>query len=210
MFSKVFVLLFFVFVQASCSFRAKPQEGMSRVVFAYDSLSAMEKTDLPKYVYVFPPLLSNMNGKPVEKLIAVESTNGGISDWRTTSPESVHLRKKISSVLQYQGYEVVSFEDLTSVKRPYSVLVVSTFYTNLTPVRNQQGELLHQASLTLVKGSLFDEKLDPKSKKEIIQVNGSLKIPAGKKFLYPIEKSMSETFSWFGDNCSGSKILDLN
>jgi hypothetical protein len=170
----------------------------------------MEKTDLPKYVYVFPPLLSNMNGKPVEKLIAVESTNGGISDWRTTSPESVHLRKKISSVLQYQGYEVVSFEDLTSVKRPYSVLVVSTFYTNLTPVRNQQGELLHQASLTLVKGSLFDEKLDPKSKKEIIQVNGSLKIPAGKKFLYPIEKSMSETFSWFGDNCSGSKILDLN
>ncbi len=199
-----------MFLLASCALFSEKKKSLRKVVFSYEALSAMDRNEIPRYVYVFPPLKSNVNGKPIEKMVAIPSFRGGIKDWKTTSSFSINLRDIISASLMYHGYEVVTFEDLLSVKKPYSVLTVSTFYSLPVKAKNKEGALTDEVTLVLVKGALFDENLDPKSKKEIIQVNGSLKIPLEKKFPNALEKAIKETFSWFGDHCTGMKYLDFD
>jgi hypothetical protein len=168
----------------------------------------MQPRDIPTYVYVFPPLRSNKGGSPIEKLTAISSDSGSVMDWKTSSAMSMSLKKEIESQLSLGGYTIVSFGDLLTVNRPYSVLVVSTFYTLPYDVKSDSGEITDRANFVLIKGSLFDGNLDPKTKKDIIKVDGVTKIPAGMDFADPINKTMEQAYSWFADNSTGVILLE--
>jgi hypothetical protein len=194
--------------QISCKVGDTPSQDQRRVMFSYEALAAMQPRDIPTYVYVFPPLQSSKGGKPIEKLTAVSSASGSVMGWKTSSALSMSLKPKIESQLTQAGYEVVSFADLLSVKRPYAVLVVSTFYTLPYDVKNDAGEITDRATLVLIKGALFDGNLDPKTKKDIIKVDGVTKIPVGKNFADPVNRTVKQAFSWFADNSSGLVLME--
>jgi hypothetical protein len=194
--------------QISCTAGGKPSQDQRRVMFSYEALAAMQPRDIPTYVYVFPPLQSNNGGKPVEKLTAVSSASGSVIGWNNSSALSMSLKPKIESQLAQAGYEIVSFADLVSVKRPYAVLVVSTFYTLPYDVKNDAGEITDRATLVLIKGALFDGNLDPKTKKDIIKVDGVTKIPVGRNFPDPVNRTVKQAFSWFADNSSGLVLME--
>jgi hypothetical protein len=75
-------------------------------------------------------------------------------------------------------------------------------------VKSDSGETTDRANFVLIKGSLFDGKLDPKTKKDIIKVDGVTKIPAGMDFADPINKTMEQAYSWFADNSTGVILLE--
>lgn len=192
----------------SCSVPSKPAADVKRVTFRYEALASMEPRDIPTYVYVFPPLKSAKGGRPIENLTPVISDAGEVTEWKTTSQQSMRLKSKIENQLAQGGYEVVSFADLLSVRKPYSVLVVSTFYTLSYDVKDEDGQVTDKANLVLIKGSLFDGSLDPKSKKDIIKVDGVTKIPTGKSFPDTINLTVEQAVSWFADNSTGFVFLD--
>ncbi|MEY3394713.1 MAG: hypothetical protein RL346_949 [Verrucomicrobiota bacterium] len=194
--------------QISCTLGEKPHQEQKRVIFSYEALAALQPRDIPAYVYVFPPLRSNKDGKPIETLTTVSSSSGAVVDWKTSSPQSMSLKAKIESRLSQIGYETVSFADLVSVKRPYSVVVISTFYTLPYDVKNDAGEITDRATLVLIKGALFDGNLDPKTKKDIIKVDGVTKIPVGRNLPDPVTHTVEQAFSWFADNSSGLMVTE--
>lgn len=207
---RVIAIFFGVAVlQVSCSVGDKPVPEAKHVVFRYDALAAMQPRDIPTYVYVFPPLRSNKGGAPIEKLTPITSAEGSVTEWKTSSALSMSLKTRIEKSLTVGGYETVSFADLVSVKRSYAVLVVSIFYTLPYDVKNDAGEVTDKATLVLIKGALFDGNLDPKTKKDIIKVDGVTKIPVGKEFPDPIPRTVDQAFSWFADNSTGTILLDL-
>jgi hypothetical protein len=203
-----FFLLALAITHSSCTVGSKPAPRPKSVTFSYDALAAMQPRDIPTYVYVFPPLRSNKGGSPIEKLTAISSDSGSVMDWKTSSAMSMSLKKEIESQLSLGGYTIVSFGDLLTVNRPYSVLVVSTFYTLPYDVKSDSGEITDRANFVLIKGSLFDGNLDPKTKKDIIKVDGVTKIPAGMDFADPINKTMEQAYSWFADNSTGVILLE--
>lgn len=208
---KTAITLLFVVAcsQVSCSLGGKPApEAAKNVTFSYDALASMPPQDIPSFVYVFPPLRSNSGGKPIEKLVPVTSADGTVTDWKTTSALSMSLKTKIEKDLKTGGYQTVSFADLLTVKKSYAVLIVSTFYTLPYDVKNEAGEITDKATLVLIKGALFDGNLDPKSKVDIIKVDGVVKVPLGKEFPDPVTRTMEQAYSWFADNSSGVILLD--
>jgi hypothetical protein len=194
--------------QLSCSVGGKPPEAVKRVTFSYEALASMQPRDIPSFVYVFPPLRSNSSGKPIEQLVPVKSPEGGVSEWKTSSAQSMALKKKIEADLRQGGYETISFGDLLTVQQSYAVLVISTFYTLPYDVKNEAGEVDNKATLVLIKGALFDGNLDPKTKKDIIKVDGVTKIPAGKEFPDPVTRTIEQAYAWFADNSTGLILLD--
>lgn len=194
--------------QLSCSLGGKPPEAVKRVTFSYEALASMQPRDIPSFVYVFPPLRSNSSGKAIEQLVPVKSPEGGVSEWKTSSAQSMALKKKIEADLRKGGYETISFGDLLTVQQSYAVLVISTFYTLPYDVKNEAGEVANKATLVLIKGALFDGNLDPKTKKDIIKVDGVTKVPAGKEFPDPVTRTIEQAYAWFADNSTGLILLD--
>jgi hypothetical protein len=194
--------------QLSCSLGGKPPEAVKRITFSYEALASMQPRDIPSFVYVFPPLRSNSSGKAIEQLVPVKSSEGGVSEWKTSSAQSMALKKKIEADLRKGGYETISFGDLLTVKQSYAVLVISTFYTLPYDVKNEAGEVANKATLVLIKGALFDGNLDPKTKKDIIKVDGVTKVPAGKEFSDPVNRTIEQAYAWFADNSTGLILLD--
>lgn len=207
---KLSITFLFVFscLLASCSLGGKQVESPKRVTFSYDALAAMQPRDIPTYVYIFPPLRSDKGGKPIEKLSPVTSSSGDVTEWKTSSSQSMALKSKIEKQLRIGGYETVSFADLVSVKRSYMVLVVSTFYTLPYDVKNDTGEVTDKATLVLIKGSLFDGNLDPKTRKDIIKVDGVTKVPISREFPDPVTRTVDQAYSWFAENSSGIILLE--
>lgn len=194
--------------QLSCTLGGKKPEAIKRVTFSYEALASMQPRDIPSFVYVFPPLRSNSSGKPIEQLVPVNSPEGGLSEWKTSSAQSMALKKKIEANLRTRGYETIDFGDLLTVQQSYAVLVISTFYTLPYEVKNEAGEVTNKATLVMIKGALFDGNLDPKTKKDIIKVDGVTKVPAGKEFSDPVTRTIEQAYSWFADNSTGVILLD--
>jgi hypothetical protein len=195
--------------QVSCSLGSKPApEAVKHVTFSYEAVASMPPKDIPSIVYVFPPLRSNSGGKPIENLVPITSPEGSVSDWKTSSALSMSLKKKIEKDLKTGGYQTVSFADLLAVKQSYGVLIVSTFYTLPYDVKNDAGEITDKATLVLIKGALFDGNLDPKTKIDIINVDGLTKVPVGKEFPDPVTRTLEQAYSWFAGNSSGVTLLD--
>jgi hypothetical protein len=194
--------------QLSCSLGGKPPEAVKRITFSYEALASMQPRDIPSFVYVFPPLRSDSSGKAIEQLVPVKSPEGGVSEWKTSSAQSMALKKKIEADLRKGGYETISFGDLLTVQQSYAVLVISTFYTLPYDVKNEAGEVANKATLVLIKGALFDGNLDPKTKKDIIKVDGVTKVPAGKEFPDPVTRTIEQAYAWFADNSTGHILLD--
>jgi hypothetical protein len=175
-------------------------------VFTYNAISA--QGSIPGKVYIFPPLRSNKKGVPIEKLSPVKDAEGNVSDWKASSETSNRLHSKLRTQLSANGYDIIAFSDLVRVQDPYSVLVLSSFYSPPAPTETKEGEQAYKACLVMLKGSLFDLELNPATKKDVIQHDGLMKYPAENEMTDPIGKSLSVLFGKVGDNEEGYIYLE--
>lgn len=194
----------------SC-FPAEQKAPEYRTTFSYEALSSLSPKDIPSFVYVFPPLRSAKGGKPIEKLEPIMSESGRVSDWKTSSAQSMAMGNDIKGYLKTGGYTVISFEELLAVRIPYSVLVISTFYTSPYDVPKEgtrEGEAADKAVLVMIKGSLFDSELSPATKKDIIKVDGVTTIPAGQSLPNATGRTVREAYSWMAGNSTGKILIE--
>jgi hypothetical protein len=121
------------------------------------------------------------------------------------------LGNDIKGYLRTGGYTVITFEELLAVKIPFSVLVISTFYTSPYEVPKtdaQEGEGPDTATLVMIKGSIFDSDLNPATKKDIIKVDGVTKIPAGQGLPNVTQRTVKEAYSWMAGNSTGKILIE--
>jgi hypothetical protein len=176
-------------------------------VLMYKATSGLASNKMPTKVFLFPPLRSDAKGNPVEALKPVQDSDGNIIDWRTSGSSTPQaLQQIIATELRQQGYQVVDFKTVVSIRVPYSILVVSSFYTPETIVVDPPKGL-DRSQTVMIKGSVFGVDLDPRGKIDLLKVDGLLNYSAANKPARTLDRAFQESLRWFGDNVEGFIIV---
>jgi hypothetical protein len=131
---------------ASYRIAAQPGPGAARMFYS---------------AHLFPSLRMSKGGSPLEKMTPVQGPDGSIQRWRAASSRSAAMSGTVESSFRGAGYHLVSFPELLARKQPYSVVVVSTFYTDPSPIKDPVAGGPDHTITVKVKGVLFGRDLDP-------------------------------------------------
>lgn len=192
----------------SCATKSEPanRDVADPAAATHFTFKTVAASGIPGRAYLFPPLRSNAKGVPVEKLRPVTGANGATVDWKAGSAQSSRLRKILESQLSAAGYEILSFSDLLDNREPYSVLVLSSFYS-LPETVSGEGEPEAKACLVMIKGSVFDLDLDPSRKRDVVKVDGLTRYPASHELPDPLGAGFREASRKVGENEQGYVLL---
>lgn len=182
--------------------------GKPIAVFQYTAVAGMADNKTPSQVYLFPPLRSDAKGNPVEPLKPVLNAQGEITEWQASSGSSAALKRTMSRHLREIGFEVVDFKTVVEAKTPYSILIVSGFYSSEAVIKDAAEGSYDRSQTVMIKASVFGLNLDPKHKIDLLKVDGLMNYAAGNPPARPVERAFEETMRWFGDNVQGSVLLN--
>lgn len=185
-----------------------PAPGKPVAVFQYSAVAGLANNKTPSKVYLFPPLRSDAKGNPVEPLKPVLGPEGEIIDWQASSGSSAALLRLMSQRLRALGFEVVDFKTVVNAKTPHSILIVSGFYSSEAVIKDAAEGAYDRSQTVMLKASVFDLNLDPKTKIDLLKVDGLMNYAAAKPPARPVERAFEETMRWFGDNVQGSVLLN--
>lgn len=113
------------------------------------------------YAYLFPSIRMSKSGSPIEKMIPLQGAGGATEGWKTGSARSSAMSRRVKESFRREGYDLISFPQLLARTQPYSCMVVSSFYTAPSPIKDPvEGGPDHTVTVK-VKGVLFGLNLDP-------------------------------------------------
>lgn len=179
-----------------------------RGVFQYSALSGLASNKIPTRIYLFPPLRSDAKGKPVESLKPMQDADGQITGWRPSGGSADALLRTMSKRLTQMGYEVVDFQTVVNATQPYSILMVSGFYTPAVTIKDAEEGGLDRSQTVMIKASVFDLNLAPNTKIDLLKVDGLMNYASANPPDRPLERAFEETMRWFGDNVEGSVLME--
>ena len=113
------------------------------------------------YAYLFPAIRMSKTGNPIEKMTSSKGANGVIEKWNAASASSSAMSRKVERSFRSDGYNLLTFPELLARSQPYSVLVVSTFYTSSLPLKDAKEGGPDRTVTIKIKGALFGLDLDP-------------------------------------------------
>jgi len=113
------------------------------------------------YAYLFPSIRMSKKGSPLEKMTPVKGAGGALTGWKAGSARSSAMNYLVKKSFRSQGPELITFSQLLARSQPYSVMVVSTFYTDPSPIKDRVAGGPDQMVTVKVKGVLFGLDLDP-------------------------------------------------
>ncbi|MFT4175515.1 MAG: hypothetical protein QM627_02560 [Luteolibacter sp.] len=171
-------------------------------------MSPAERPRIPVEVYVFPPLLADAKGKPLQKMKPVTGPSGEVREWACPSDRSRRIREKIRRQLRDAGYQVVDFDRVTSMETPHSILVLSLFHAKPEPLKDAHPDGPDRSMLTMIRARTFDVDLNPATARPISDVDGVTYFRASESPPELEEKSFRVLQTWIGENVSG--FIDLS
>ena len=156
--------------------------------------------------YLFPSIRMSKSGSPIEKMSPLQGAGGGIEGWKAASARSSAMSRRVEESFRRAGHDLISFPQLLARSQPYSVVVVSTFYTDPSPIKNPvEGGPDHTVTVK-IKGVLFGLDLDPAQSQSVGTVlctgfysaeKDDVKEVAG-KLLVQAARSLGDQFESFG------------
>lgn len=168
LFTKVLVLGIFSFL-VGCA--AIPQESSQpepgRIALDMSANFSKMAQNLPTRAYVFPPLLMDADGVPVEQYINTVTDDGELL-WRAPSAVSEEIQKSIEQRLRTEEFQLVTFSDVQDMKSDHSILVVTPYYSKYweNTVGQKNEEIVHVVFLRLA-GATFPMSLEPDQKMDV-------------------------------------------
>ncbi len=174
----------------------------------YTSVSRVKRASLPAKVYFFPPLLADDKGNPKQPLSPILSGQGELADWASPSEKSKLIQDRLKKQATRAGFEVVPFQDVMTARRPHSILIISSFYTEPKAVVGGTPRQPDQSQFSMIKASTFGPDLDPAKSRNLARVDGVSCFYADRKVEALESKSLEVLMSWLGDNVAGMAYLD--
>lgn len=194
----------------SCAIKAPSNHAaIDKAQFSYTAVCRTPRSDLPYQVYFFPPLLSDEKGRPKQAMKPMMDAGGGIAGWQTSSEKSRRFLNYLTKQAARSGYQVVTFKDVLAMKEPYSILIVSSFYTEPRATENPKPGQPDRFFLCKLKGSTFDLNLNPATSKNISNVDGATVFYQHQDLQLIEQKSLESSASWLGDDVSGFLSIKL-
>lgn len=195
---------------ASCVTKAPLNKAaIDKAQFSYTAECRSPRSALPYQVYFFPPLLSDNKGRPKQAMKPMMDASGGIAGWQNPSEKSRRFLAYLTKQAAKSGYQVVTFRDVLAMKEPYSILIVSSFYTEPQATENFKPGQPDRFFLCKLKGSTFDLNLNPATSKNIANVDGATVFYEHQDLQLIEQKSLESSASWLGDDVSGFLSIKL-
>lgn len=185
-----------------------PEASVIKTSLQYTATSRIKRTSLPSRLYLFPPLLCDVKGKPKESLAPVEEPGLGIVDWVAPSAKSKKLRRQLENHFRASGNQVVSFQDVLAAETPHSILIVSSFYSAPLAVDSPKPGQADKYVLSMVKASTFGVDLDPAKSRQLASIDGVTFFDSNRKPADIEGRSLGAVIRWLGDNVTGVTSLD--
>lgn len=173
-----------------------------RVDFQYSSSASVRPSEIPQKVFVFPPLLADKSGKPKQSMHPQTNDKGGILHWKPPSLVSAKLHKRIQKSLSLQGYEVVDYAEVMQMAEPYSIMMLSFFYTD-SYMAKQSDKTQKKLILTMIRGKLFDLDLNPVTSIDVLRSDGVAYCDIGVHDDVVREESIVSLVRKLGDDVAG-------
>lgn len=200
-FSRLFFFIGAIVLMASCA--VSPKRSVLKTYCRYTAASAVERNALPDMVYLFPPLLADAKGKPLQSMSPVENADGSIADWRCPSEKSREIRAAMKHHLETNGYQVVDFATVRRMEAPHSILMLSSFYAKPVSLPVKKEGDPDRSILTMIRAKTFDIDLNPATSRDISHIDGAViyhsQIPEHRLE----EKCFGLLLGWLGDNVTG-------
>lgn len=194
-----------ILISASCAWLPqKPLEGSRlRTYCRYSASSPAPVSDLPSVVFVFPPLLADSEGKPVEALKPLFDDTGDIVDWQCSSQKAIKLRNIIQRELVRSGFRIADYQEVSTMKNPHSILMLSFFYTKPLTAKDADEDGSEKCILTMVRAKTFDTDLNPATGRVVSTLDGVTFIESVDTQGELVEKTFRILLGHMGDNVSG-------
>jgi hypothetical protein len=201
-----FLLAGVIFAMASCA--APPQGAMKspgtpRIYCQYQASSSQDLAEMSGKVFVFPPLLADAKGKPLESLSPVHDAEGGIKDWACSSERSRRIRKSVETALMEKGFQVVDFSEVIQMEKPHSVVILSLFYTKPVSIEPKKKDAADRCIMTMIRAKSFDVDLDMQKARAVSDVDGATYFLDSYQPQDLEERSLRSLIEWMGDDVSG-------
>jgi hypothetical protein len=174
----------------------------------YTAVSRVKRASLPAKVYFFPPLLADTKGNPTQPLKPILSSKGELADWANPSDQSRLIQDRLKKQAVKAGFEVVPFQEVMTARRPHSILIISSFYTEPKAVVAARPSQPDQSQFSMIKASTFGLDLDPAKSRNLARVDGVSYFQADRKVEALESKSLEVLMNWLGDNVVGIAYLD--
>lgn len=174
----------------------------------YTAVSRVKRASLPAKVYFFPPLLADAKGNPKQPLSPILNRQGELADWASPSEKSKLIQDRLKKHAVRAGFEVVPFQDVMTARRPHSVLIISSFYTEPKAIVAATPRQPDQSQFSMIKASTFGLDLDPAKSRNLARVDGVSFFHADRQVEALESKSLEVLMSWLGDNVAGMAYLD--
>jgi hypothetical protein len=208
--SRMFMACLFALSLASCATKAPSNKAaVDKAQFSYTAVCRTPRSALPYQIYFFPPLLSDNKGRPKQAMKPKMDASGGIAGWQTPSEKSRRFLNYLTKQAEKSGYQVVTFKDVLAMKEPYTILIVSSFYTEPQATENPKPGQPDRFFLCKLKGSTFDLNLNPATSKNIANVDGATVFYQHQDLQLIEQKSLESSASWLGDDVSGFLSIKL-
>lgn len=208
--SRMFMACLVALSLASCATKAPSNKAaIDKAQFSYTAVCRTPRSALPYQIYFFPPLLSDNKGRPKQAMKPKMDASGGIAGWQTPSEKSRRFLIYLTKQAEKSGYQVVTFKDLLAMKEPYTILIVSSFYTEPQATENPKPGQPDRFFLCKLKGSTFDLNLNPATSKNIANVDGATVFYQHQDLQLIEQKSLESSASWLGDDVSGFLSIKL-
>lgn len=174
----------------------------------YESETTVARSRSLGTVYVFPPLLADVEGNPLEKLEPVMSGSGGIQEWSCHSAKSKKIQNSVKNSLRASGYRVVDFSEALSMREPHSVLMMSLFYTKPIALAEKKDVAETDMSvLTMVKTKTFGLDFNPASSQSYSNINAITYYSSESNTTDIEERTFQAILNRMGDQISGMLVL---
>ncbi|MFT3990096.1 MAG: hypothetical protein QM680_01680 [Luteolibacter sp.] len=193
---------------ASCASAPGPPTARLGAYCRYTAASPTARPPIPAEVYVFPPLLADSKGKPLQEMKPLADPSGGIREWACPSERSRKIRENVARQLKDAGYQVVDFNRVTSMETPHSILMLSLFYARAEALQEVSPKGPDHSMLTMIRARTFDVDLNPATAQRIADVDGVTYFKAAERPAELEEKSFRVLQTWIGENVSG--FIDLS
>jgi hypothetical protein len=143
----------------------KAEVGPNQVMLRLRLASQTPIAELPRRVYIFPPLRCDETGKPEQSFRRAESRDGSVQ-WLPPDEKSALWLTSLQELLVKEGYQSVSYDELTrpGSSSAHDVLVINAYYSQ--PYRIGRGSQAAYSLFVRVSGATYPLDLDPSGKRE--------------------------------------------
>lgn len=169
---------------------------------------AKSSNELPKRVYLFPPLQMDALFRPLGELKPWTSHTGSLS-WISAAPSAGEIQHTVSSAISKEGYQILTFDQLLDIQIDHDAMVLNLYFSKPREELHEGLKTGHWLVSLRLSASTFPASLDPQLKKDLMRIDALVLFEAPDQYEDAVKRSFRWLVSRMKSSGTQTKLLQL-